>query len=179
MIPLGILAASAPVSAGAYELIATQSFGTTQTSITFSSIPQTYKHLELRFVAKNGSTTQTNMFVNFNGSSTGYAWHSLYGSGTAVYSTASSAQTRITIPSCITNYTAGAAWGSGIISILDYRGSGKNKTTRTSHGEINNFVVALTSGLWANTAAITSITLAPPNGNFAIGSRFSLYGIKG
>jgi hypothetical protein len=39
--------------------------------------------------------------------------------------------------------------------------------------------ISLASGLWVSTAAITNITLLPQAGAHAIGSRFSLYGIKG
>jgi hypothetical protein len=41
------------------------------------------------------------------------------------------------------------------------------------------FGVALISGFWNNTAAVTSASLTPSTGaSFVTGSRFSLYGIK-
>ena len=40
-------------------------------------------------------------------------------------------------------------------------------------------VVAITSGAWRNTNAVTSITIAPNNNNWMQYTQFALYGVKG
>jgi hypothetical protein len=109
--PLGILsAAGAGVGvAGDYELIAT-AFGTGSSGvISFSSIPQEYKHLQLRYTAKNSSTA-TQMNITLNGITSGvYIRHSLFGNGSTVASNASStSQTAIQLVESMANSTAGS-----------------------------------------------------------------------
>jgi hypothetical protein len=74
--------------------------------------------------------------------------------------------------------TAGA-FGADIIDILDPFKTTKNTTTRALVGQSGSFSrVALESGLWINTAAVTSISLVDVFGNFVQNSRFSLYGMR-
>jgi hypothetical protein len=69
------------------------------------------------------------------------------------------------------------------VDLLDAYSTTKNKTTRSLSGGIvqsSESGVALSSGLWRSTSAITSATLLSGTGsNLSIGSRFSIYGIKG
>jgi hypothetical protein len=79
------------------------------------------------------------------------------------------------------NSTA-SSFGAGVIDILDPFSTTKNKTLRGLGGitssEATN--IALRSGSWASTSAVTSITCLPFSAdNWVAGSRFSLYGIKG
>jgi hypothetical protein len=73
---------------------------------------------------------------------------------------------------------------SAIMDVHDYASTTKNKTMRSFGGSdgADYFVtgtVGLLSGLWMNTNAITSITIALGAGNYSTNSKFSLYGIKG
>ena len=73
------------------------------------------------------------------------------------------------------------AFGAGVYDILDPYSTTKNKTTRLFGGRgfvTGDHKIVLASGLWRNTASVTSIDLVA-NDNFVTGSRFSLYGIKG
>jgi hypothetical protein len=69
-----------------------------------------------------------------------------------------------------------------IIDIHDYASTTRNKTVRSFEGSDNNGTgdVTLVSGLWLNTAAVTSATVSVLGGiNYAAGTTISLYGIKG
>jgi hypothetical protein len=68
-----------------------------------------------------------------------------------------------------------------VIDILDYANTNKNTTVRTLQGRDTNGtgILALNSGAWYNTAAVTSITLAARVYNPTSISSFALYGIKG
>jgi hypothetical protein len=77
-------------------------------------------------------------------------------------------------------------YSASIIDILDYANTNKYKTYRALTGIDKNGSgsIQLTSGVWRNTTAITSITITPqsntsPTNQFQQYSQFALYGIKG
>jgi hypothetical protein len=192
-IPLGILAAAGAggAAAGAYEQIAT-AFGTgSSDTITFSSIPQDYKHLQLRYLAKSTNTNgRTNPGIRLNDvSSASYRGHMLRGTGAAVSSLDTDGGTgnRITIPDGMVDSSAEStgAFSLGIVDILDYTSTSKNKTIRLLGGYALGSGLAnriyLVSGFLISTAAVTSLSFIPQNSGFNLTttSRFSLYGIKG
>lgn len=117
--------------------------------------------------------------LTFNGSGTGYAQHRMYGNGSTVASDNSTSTTQILAMTGPGGSDTTGIFMPQIIDILDYSQTSKNKTARIFTGaHMNNTasVVALTSGLWANTSAISSINLAALSGSYQVGSRFSLYG---
>jgi hypothetical protein len=63
-----------------------------------------------------------------------------------------------------------------IIQIPDYSATDKHKTYLSRNDRSLGIVIA-TVGLWANSAAITTVSLNKNNGNFNSGATFSLYGI--
>jgi len=166
-------------TASTYDSIATVNVGSGgSSSISFTSIPSTYKHLQIR--ATEGYVTSSfNPKVTFN-SDTGsnYSWHYLLGSGSAASASAAATQSFMYLNS----NTAFPTPTVHIIDILDYQNTNKNKTMRVFDGFDTNGSGAggyavLWSGAWYNTAAISTITIA--NGTFAQYSSFALYGVKG
>jgi hypothetical protein len=183
-IPLGILAVAGAggAAAGAYEQIETQILTGTTTSITFSSIPSTYKHLQIRAVVRGGTAaTNDRPILRLNGvTASSYAEHWLVGNGSTVSSTGAASQDKIQHTLIPGNNATANSYAAMLIDILDYSVTTKNKTIRTlMGGHWNSFEVGLVSGFLNSTNAITSATLGTNNGSFATGSRFSLYGIKG
>jgi hypothetical protein len=152
-------------------------------TISFSNIPQGYKHLQLRWMWQT-SVTDRNITLQFNSdTSSSYAYHWLFGNGAGSASTSSTGQTAVH-----TGYQyAASGFNSGyfmvgITDILDYSSTLKNKTVRTLCGVDYNGSGRnqIDSGLWMNTAPITSISIAVNGGgNMNQYSRFSLYGIRG
>jgi hypothetical protein len=182
LIPFGILSSAAGVEVGpTYELIAT-AFGTGSSGvITFSSIPATYSHLEVRFTAINSSSDRQ-VNLTMNGITSGsYIRHSLNGTGAAVESSASSTSvTSIQLVTLMSLSSETDNAGAGVINILDYSSTTKNTTIRALYGQtFNTNRIFLTSGALLDTAAITSLTFTAQTANFASNSRFSLYGIRG
>jgi hypothetical protein len=180
-------------------LLASSSFESIQTvnptggaaTVSFTSIPSTYKHLQIRgimhddYAIDRAPNTGFDMGVQFNGDDNGsnYARHHLYGNGNTAVG-AGSASSLITLPG--TNQVANVNFMSVmIIDIHDYSVTTKNKTLRAFNGAdanasgTTNRVVALNSGLWMNTAAITQITLVAYGTGFVAPTQFALYGIKG
>jgi hypothetical protein len=185
LIPLGFWAASGAGNPGAYELIAT-GFGSGSASfVNFASIPQTYKHLEIRMTMRNtgSSPTQSGTFIQFNGDgASNYATHLLSGNGSSV---SSSAQTSSVFIGGVgldtpTNGDTTNAFGAAVISILDYTSTSKYKTVRKIAGvTVSSWSqIHLQSGLWQSTSAITSLMIST-NQPYPTAARFSLYGVKG
>jgi len=183
-IPLGILAvAGAGGGAGgpAYELISTTVLGSDTASVTFdvSTFASTYKHLQIRLVAKCGRGDQDYLGLRMNGVTTtsSYISHLLEGSGT-VYSSSLSGYGHMFLPFATGASTASTVFGASVVDILDPFSTTKNKTVRSLGG--TSATVTLFSGLFMSTSSVTSLTVFQYNStNLKVGSRFSLYGIKG
>lgn len=185
---LGIVASSKLTVSSSYESIATVTASVISTSLTFSSIPSTYKHLEIRGIARDTivSTTPVGVKMQFNGDTgANYARHNIRGDGANVLAQGNTGFDNIAMSSGSMDATTNSAiYGASIISIIDYASTTKNKTVRSFNGsDANNasanYQVVLNSGLWLSTAAISSITMLPGQVSFAAGTTFALYGIKG
>ena len=175
-----LLVGNEPFELGDYRSIATITFGSAASGFDFINIPQTYKHLELRFMASSTlSATVDNLAMYANNDTTNvYSTHSLYGNGSSASATAFATQPRIYLPSLFSASTTGQ-YTVGILQIFDYTSTNKFKTTRTLHGFDANGsgIVGLSSGLFQSTGAITRFS-GGTSANIAAGSTFALYGIK-
>lgn len=178
-----ILAGNDVILPGSYDAIGTATVGAGgQSSVAFTSIPATYKHLQIRFLSRDVSGASY-FTVQFNGdtSASNYTWHTLKGDGASV--TAGAATTG-TFPGTVIDQAAGAGtsiFSTGIVDILDYANTNKYKTIRSLVGFDANGSGAVNpqSSLWVNTAAINSITFVYNGGiNIDQYSSFALYGIK-
>ena len=181
---LGILGQSAGAAgaANSYESIATVTVGSGgATNIEFTSIPSSFEHLQIRYIAQQNVTTDwRGVYMNFNNDTgSNYAFHGLSGSGSSASAYSGASQTLL-VPA-VASGTANI-FSIGIIDILDYKNTNKYKTTRTLYGTERNTTpsfVELNSGLWMNTNAITSIKFTVNATNFTQYTQFALYGIKG
>lgn len=147
-------------------------------SITFGSIPQTYTHLQLRIFSL--MTAADNFYMRFNSDSNGnYAWHQLTGDGSSAGAANNTGTTFMFIGN--NNSNSATIGNSSIVDILDYANTNKNKTMRALLGSDANGsgLVALRSGVWLSTSAVSTISIIPSSGSFREYSSFALYGIKG
>lgn len=163
-----------------FESIATTTLGSANSTITFSSIPSTYTHLQIRALSLSASGTPELAIQFNNDTGTSYSQHALYGNGASAGAYGAATQ-----PFMITWQGAGGSTtnpGANIIDILDYANTNKHKTMRSLTGRDNNGsgTVSLNSGGWLSTSAISTIVIKTQTGvNFAQYSSFALYGIKG
>jgi hypothetical protein len=173
-----------------YYQIATTTVGAGgSSSITFSSIPATYTHLQIRGIAKTNDTADDRQPIRaiFNADTgNNFSRHLLFGNGSsASYDYGTSTTSRLGA-SVISNFASYANMFTGfVVDILDYTNTNKPTTTRalggftTNNATANNFrQIALGSFAWSNNDAITSIQLQPFSNNFVQYTQFSLYGIK-
>lgn len=170
------------LAGSAFESIATAT--PNGTSVTFSSIPQTYKHLQIRAIvrtSRNDATTDVLTFT-FNGDgANNYATHGLVGNGSSASAHGYTPYaTPIYLDGIPSSTAAANTFGAVSIDILDYTNTNKYKTVKALGGADYNGSgqVRLVSGVWLNTAAVTSITFGSV-GSYLANSSFALYGIKG
>jgi hypothetical protein len=154
-------------------------------TITFSSIPQNYKHLQLRCMTRSTVSAAVDYFsvTRFNSDSgNNYSYHYLFGNGSSAGSGGSFSQSTLAWPTILGNTATANCMTTSILDIHDYASTTKNKTVRTFEGWDANGTgaVYVNSALWQSTAAINSITIvAPSSANFLSTSTFALYGMVG
>lgn len=176
------MAGNSIIMPGSYESIATTTVGSGGAStITFSSIPSTYTHLQLRVLSQQNASLSDygNIRVVANSDSgSNYSHHVLVGNGSSVSTSATTSTTRVN--SGYSYLTSGSTFGVTVLDILDYANTNKYKTFRSLGGADFNGGggVALLSGLWMSTSAISSLTITGANGNFTQYSHFALYGVN-
>jgi hypothetical protein len=164
-----------------YESIATASGTGSSGTITFSSIPQDYTHLEIRQISRV-SVASSDCNLRFNGdTASNYSWHRLMGSGSASSAAAGVSNTYIELPATSYSSLLSNTYGASVTSILDYANTNKFKTVRSLGGFEDNSsgLVLFCSGNWRSTSAVTSISLITGSGFWTTDTRFALYGIKG
>lgn len=196
--PLGFFAHGAAIT-GDYQAIATATVDSGgASSITFSSIPSTFKHLQIRGIHRisTASFYTGDCFMRVgNGSidsGANYANHQLYGDGSAAAANGGGSRTSVLgygAYNSVGSLGYANTFATTIIDILDYQNTSKYKTMRFLSGrEMNSNNtdgrMFLESGLWMNTAAIDTISLNALDGGgsastFSQYSSFALFGIKG
>lgn len=178
-----LLVGNTPFELGDFESIQTINVGSGgAASISFTSIPNTYTHLQIRLLARStAANVAGGVTLQFNGDTTGsnYYSHYIQADGSSV-AAGPNANASIHYDIAGVNATA-SVFGAMIFDVLDYSNTNKNKTSRVLGGIDNNGSgrMNLTSGLWRSTSAITSIALAPFSGSFAQHTTAALYGIRG
>ena len=186
-ISLGIFAsANQSAAATSFESIATVTVGGTSVSdITFSSIPSTYTHLQIRGITFGTAAPSGSMLYQMN-SDTGsnYRSHLLGGNGSVATGYGNpSAETSGRFYGYYDNLSNTSYPLAFVMDILDYSNTNKYKTVRTLSGMDKNGTnygeVFLYSSLWMSTSAVNSIKLFCGGQNLGQYTQFALYGIKG
>jgi hypothetical protein len=147
--------------------------GGSAANIEFTSIPQTYTDLLVKFSTREATTGAWEIFVDFNNTSSSRNSIRLRGTGSAVGSTSGSnilAATTVAI----------TPFGSAEMYIPNYAGSRNKVVSIDSVSEYNatESYQIFTAGSWSDNAAITSIKLYLASGNIAQHSTAYLYGIS-
>jgi hypothetical protein len=177
-----------PLAPGSYESIATITVaaGNTSSTITFSSIPSTYDHLQLRAIYRSASSNVYNAWFTgrLNGDTgTNYSHHSIGGNGSSVGTGGYANNTALDGFSRPGVDAGDTFYGAFVMDILDYANTSKFKTTRHIGGadiaiSTTRLDVGLFSNNWRSTSAVNEISFIGNQGAFTEYSHFALYGIK-
>jgi hypothetical protein len=149
-----------------YEPIQTQTVSGTPTTITFSSIPQTYT--DIHYVIYTPTIAGVNTNMNFNGDyASNYSWTQLNGDGASVTSFRSN-----NVGYMLSGTSDGIAAIHG--HIMNYTNTTTYKTMICRGG--GRRYVDANINVWRSTAAIHTINFVA--GNWSDGSVITIYGIK-
>jgi len=147
-------------------------------SVTFSSIPQTYTDLKV-VISARGSTSGVDPtgYISFNGSTSTFTFKWLYGTGSAAGSTSGSTGQNWDYNG---STSTASTFGNAEIYIPNYTSS-NNKSFSIDTVQENNATYGseiMGAALWSTGSAITTIAFSPQSGTFNEFSTFYLYGIK-
>ena len=166
-----------------FESIATVVGDDASTTLTFSSIPSTYKHLQIRFACL-GDGISFRLRINGSTDANLYAYHLLRGNGATVAASGTTTGNNSYMP--IVGDVVGGLVNYPFVSIIDihdYQNTSNYKTVRMLSGTNTNTAgteeIQLKSGLFLSTSAISSLTFTTNGAVFASSSKIALYGIKG
>jgi hypothetical protein len=176
--------------AGAYDFIAAGTVGSN--TVTFTSIPATYTHLQIRATVRAGNhpyNTDNAILMRVGATSvdtgSNYSQHYLYGDGASKGAGGTANLSWMQVADMPSGSTTANTFGTFIVDILDYANINKYKTVRSLSGFDTNTTLGIiwfASGNWRNTAAIGTISLAMVGfadpATFGTYSRVDLYGIK-
>jgi hypothetical protein len=165
----------------AMDLISTTVLSSPAANVTFSSIPQTYKHLQIRMVTRgNYSSGIFAIYASFNGNQT-YSWHRFKADGSSMSADGYGSQSVMVFGNQPNANDTSNGFAATIVDINDYTSSAKNKTANyiSSFTGSNYGFVHFGSGAQFDTAPINTIVIGQQGNQFIAGSRISLYGIKG
>ena len=162
---------------GTYALIASNTLGSAQATVTFGSIPGTFTDLVLVITALSANTAAYNMKVVLNSdTANNYSNTILYGDGSA----ATSSRAYLSQPYFRGSYLTGptsTTYQNAILSFQDYSNATTYKTILTRANNTGQGTEGIVS-LWRSTAAITNIDISLVSGSYNTGSTFFLYVIQ-
>ena len=151
-----------------YVPLATETLSATDASVTFSSIPATYRDLILVW---NGQATGS-VGVRINGDT---------GTNYPVVIVRDNTSTSLTNQTAL--LTSQSGWSSNTdamftMQFMDYSVTDKHKTTLMRSGvNTGALEVHMAATRWANTNAITSLNVFTYSGSMNVGATISLYGL--
>jgi hypothetical protein len=167
------------------EAIATTYLEADAASVTFSGIPATYEHLQVRGNYKSaGPGTEWNDVTvqdASGGIGSNYSTHYMYADGTSKAAGSATGATKWNFPSATASGASeGSAWyGTIIVDILDYTNTNKNTTIMYTCGNSSGVnSLSFGSGLASDTDTIVQLTFGFASDNLLRGSVFTLYGLN-
>jgi hypothetical protein len=162
-----------------YTLISSVTVGSGgAATISFTSIPATYTDLVIKFSGNSSAQTPRIRFNNL--SSSIYSERLLYGQGASAAGASNASATYFDwVALCVNN--GANFFGNSEFYIPNYAGNNNKTVLSDSVTEVNSATgnnLYLNAGLWADTAAITSIEFFFGSGNFLQYTTAYLYGIS-
>jgi hypothetical protein len=170
-----------------FESIATV-YGTGSSgTVSFTSIPSTYKHLQIRGIARTdlaGNYPALSVRINGDGGASKYGYQRLYGTAATNDSLADAngAGANAFMLTVSADSLASSIFGAFVLDIVDYTDTNKNKAMKSlsganGNGSGNAMVVA---GTYYSNDTVTQIDIIAGAGqNIKTLSQFALYGIRG
>ena len=160
---------SPPVST--YVALQTITLGASASSVTFSSIPATYR--DLVCVVAGQATGNSSIIAVINSDTTGhYSYVRMEGDGSSTNSASSSV-----LAFAVVGRISGSVESTNVFTVMDYSATDKHKTI-LGRGDAPNDRTRAVAARWPSTSAVTSLEVKPDGQSFDSGATISLYGIE-
>jgi hypothetical protein len=158
-----------------YIALANVTLSTSDSSITFSSIPTNGTYRDLVVIITGNTTANADINIRLNGDSgANYSFIYVGGSGSGSGSTSSaSGQTAIVLDAYFWRSTE---ISTCIAHIMDYSATDKHKTIISRNNVVGGGTDAFINR-YASTSAISSLEVRNPAQSFASGTTITLFGI--
>jgi hypothetical protein len=157
-----------------YDLIASNVLSTNSSSVSFSSLPSSYRDLII-VINGLGNGGEILADLRFNSDTgTNYSFIRMRGSGSAATSTTGTAKTVITTELGFSNTSER---NHQIFHVFDYSATDKNKTVLIQENSNGVYGVVVAGARWANSNAITSVEVRSTTNTFATGTSIYIYGL--
>lgn len=171
--------------ANTYELIEAKTLGSAVSSVTFTSIPNTYTDILFRISAREASSNPwSDLRIGFNGSTSDFTWRGLYALNTTTGSNSGTGTGGRTVGNIAADSNTSNTFSNLDIYIPNYASTSYAKSISTDSAVENNGtnnILQLAATLWnpSTQAAIYEATFTNSNSaNFMVDSTFYLYGIS-
>lgn len=156
-------------------------------SFDVTGISAAYRALQIQLVARGDTAAAaTTCLLRFNNDSTAiYDYENTQANNATLAGAGSVAGTSISLGGVPAASTTAGIFGQFDISIGAYTDTTAHKIVRSHSGykvstgvpAAGDLVVQSLIGWWRNTAAITRVTILPAAGNFATGTRLTIWGL--
>jgi hypothetical protein len=155
-----------------YIALANVTLSTSDSSITFSSIPNTYRDLVI--VVTGSTTANADLGFRLNSDSgANYSFVYMGGNGSTTLSGSATGQTQVVLDAYFWRSTE---ISTCIAHIMDYSATDKHKTILSRNNVAGGGTDAF-ANRYASTSAITSVEVRNPAQSFASGTTITMYGI--
>ena len=174
--------AARTIPASAIAQISDSTLAASATSFDIAAIPATYNHLLVWVFARStNAADEVDLRLILNNDSAGnYSWHS----GRDAVATHTPLEVRTASNAAMTTGVPGAnraagAFGASAWEIPNYADASYNQPIvgRWGWNESGFGSAGTLGGIWAAVAAVNRLTFTLSSGNFAIGSRVTVYGV--
>ncbi len=165
-----------------YVNIASTTLGAQQSTVVFSSIPQTYTDIAIRFSVRSWASGNFSTLTGYLNAIDSTSYTVLRADGSAAYSSRGS-DIRFQGGTINAGSSTASTFTNGEIYIPNYTSSSQQKQFSCACFSENNAATAnlnTNAILWQSNTAVTSVGLNVNGGGFGfeVGSTFYLYGIK-
>lgn len=160
-----------------YNKVASSTLSSTQSSVTFSSIPSTYTDLVLVVSATSNTTSGSYPYLRFNSDSTSNYSRTMFGGTGTTPQTDRSPNTSEGYFIYGNQVTTNGSFNA-IVNIQNYSNTTTYKTFVSRTNTTNDWGVEAVVGMWRSTSAINQIVIYCGSNSFVSGSTLTLYGIK-
>jgi hypothetical protein len=160
-----------PAGVSAYTALANVTLGSAATTVTFSSISQSYRDLVLvSSIRVTAGSAYARMRFNNDTGNNYFA--------EAAWASAATELSDSFLYFRVQGYSPNTAFMTSVTNILDFTASDKHKPLLMRTNTISDSGVEMQAIRWANTSAITSLAISSSSGNIDAGSTFALYGVS-